>query len=324
MALVPLKALIKPQKMRASWLTYGVVDKSRRKKKKGASGILGVKKGTGFKEMIKGKRDESSLVNLDDLFDGPETPQDGLDEAVIGRAREAFRRAYGKARKALRELVRKARGKKKPKVRPKPKVKKARLPDRVRSKGKPGGIQPKAPPPSEPRAGPEPPPQAKVSKIKTLPVPPIPKVSREPPPVKALQKKAPEIPKRPKGLGPEIPFPKTAKIRRTKAGRLKGAVNYSNMYKHMVRAIHNSVVDRGYPTRGTPAKASQAIARGRMIKYGYAKRKKKEGGVADRFGIELTGKGVNRNWRRHTTAEPRGVTIHKDRDYWAIIATDPL
>lgn len=119
--------------------------------------------------------------------------------------------------------------------------------------------------------------------------------------------------------GPRIPMPAQIKQRKRK-GR---AVNQSDFYKHVVRAIYNTGTQTGYPFRGTAAKSSQAIARGKMIKWKYARRAKKKGGVPDRYAIALTGAGVNRNKRKHRR-EPRVVRIAKDRDYQAIVAMDPL
>lgn len=114
-------------------------------------------------------------------------------------------------------------------------------------------------------------------------------------------------------------------IERSKVGRppkKRGPLNTSTFYQHVVRAIYNTGLTTGYPFRGTPEKSSQAIARAKMIQWGYARRKQNKGGIPDRRSITLTPKGVVRN-RKHQK-EPGGTKAAKARSYQYIYNRDPL
>lgn len=99
-------------------------------------------------------------------------------------------------------------------------------------------------------------------------------------------------------------------------------VGNSTMYKHVVRAVYNSLIKRGSATRGSPEQAAQKIARRQMIKWGYARRKKVAGGGRDRLQIALTGRGKKASMRH--AREPASVRRRKDRDFWRIAKSDPL
>lgn len=118
--------------------------------------------------------------------------------------------------------------------------------------------------------------------------------------------------------GNRVPMPAEIK-KRQRAGK---DVNQSDFYKHVVRAIYVTGIKNGYPFRGTPAKSAQQIARAKMIKWGYASRASKKGGVPDKLSIKLTGAGIKRG-KKHQ-GEPRVIRVAKDRDYRSIVATDPL
>jgi hypothetical protein len=122
--------------------------------------------------------------------------------------------------------------------------------------------------------------------------------------------KTPEAVKRRKG-------PKGGK------GVYKPAVSHADLYKHMTRAIYVGGKQRGYPFREGASKSSQKIARAMLIKWGYAKRASKKGGIPDRRRIEMTPKGQKRSFMRHAH-EPTGVKRAKDLDYQAIVARNPL
>lgn len=107
------------------------------------------------------------------------------------------------------------------------------------------------------------------------------------------------------------------KKKRGRPKKKKDVVNRSEMYKHMVDAIYKSIKKTGYKTRGTPETAAQMIARGQMIKHGYAKRRSKAGGIPDRRKIKLTAKGKKRS-RKHA-GEPRSVRLKKDRLFKKIV-----
>ncbi len=102
----------------------------------------------------------------------------------------------------------------------------------------------------------------------------------------------------------------------------KPDVNTSAMYKHVVRAIYNNGKRRGYNFRKSASRSSQEMARRQMIKWGYAMRKKKKGGIPDRRGINLTNKGKRRSSTH--SREGAGILRAKDSDYRAIVARDPL
>jgi hypothetical protein len=106
-------------------------------------------------------------------------------------------------------------------------------------------------------------------------------------------------------------------------GKYRPAVNHSELYKHMVRAIYVTGKQRGYPFREGAAKSSQKIARAQLIKWGYARRSSKAGGIPDRRRIQMTSKGQKRSFFRHAN-EPTAVKKAKDMDYQAIVARDPL
>jgi hypothetical protein len=125
--------------------------------------------------------------------------------------------------------------------------------------------------------------------------------------------------KRPPELDPAIEPPKVAKERPPG----QGAINHSDFYRHVVRAIYNRIKATGYPTRGTPAHSSQAIARGRMIDWGYARAKTTRGGVDDERTMKLTPMGQARNIRKHAK-EGSAKRRAKQADYDAIVARDPF
>jgi hypothetical protein len=110
---------------------------------------------------------------------------------------------------------------------------------------------------------------------------------------------------------------------RLRTGQSKQAVNVSNMYQHMVRAIYNRGISTGYGFKKGASRSSQEIARRKMIQWGYAGRKKKQGGIPDRRGIKLTTKGKNRSSRRHSR-EGSATLAAKAAEYNNIVARDPL
>lgn len=100
----------------------------------------------------------------------------------------------------------------------------------------------------------------------------------------------------------------------------KKPVNRSAMYKHMVVAIYDRIKGTGY-AYGTDAEAARMIARGNMVKYGYAKRRKNrrsKKGKADKRQIKLTSKGKKRS-RKHAR-EPGGVIARKNKKFAKIAA----
>ncbi len=100
----------------------------------------------------------------------------------------------------------------------------------------------------------------------------------------------------------------------------KKPINRSAMYKHMVVAIYDKIKDTGY-AYGTDAEAARKIARGNMVKYGYAKRRKNrrsKKGKADRRQIKLTSKGKRRS-RKHAN-EPSGDIATKNKKFAKISA----
>lgn len=229
-----------------------------------------------------------------------------------GPPTSSFNRAIGKAAKKMTAKKKAQAVKRKRKVvttrRPKPGIKPRRSAS-VRPSGKPGGIAPRkqSKPTAAPGAGSLPP-------KKALPKDPGRKGSKQWLDVSGW----------PSNWDTSAPGPKVDPPSEVKKRRRKGAgVSQSDMYKHVVRAIYVTGKQNGYPFSGTAAKSSQAIARAKMIKWGYARRTKKKGGVPDRFVITLTPKGQQRNKKKHVR-EPRAVRAAKGRDYRAIVATDPL
>jgi len=102
----------------------------------------------------------------------------------------------------------------------------------------------------------------------------------------------------------------------------KKAVNRSTMYKHVVRAIHDSGKRRGYSFRKSPGRSSQEMARQQMINWGYAMSKTDRGGIPDRRLIKLTPKGKRRSSVH--AREPKGMLAKKELDYQRIVARDLL
>ena len=100
----------------------------------------------------------------------------------------------------------------------------------------------------------------------------------------------------------------------------KKPVNRSAMYKHMVVAIYDQIKGTGY-AYGTDAEAARKIARGTMVKHGYARRRKNrrsKKGRADKRQIKLTSKGKRRS-RKHAN-EPGDVRSKKDKKFADIAA----
>lgn len=98
----------------------------------------------------------------------------------------------------------------------------------------------------------------------------------------------------------------------------KKPINRSAMYKHMTVAIYDAIKGTGY-ARGTDAEAARRIARGQMIKHGYARRaRNRKTREVDRRQIKLTGKGKRRSSKH--AREPAGVRRKKDKKF-AQIAT---
>jgi len=111
---------------------------------------------------------------------------------------------------------------------------------------------------------------------------------------------------------------KDQRRRTTKAkSKSRKEVSKAAMFKHMTVAIYKSILDRDYSVRGSPEQAAQAIARGRMVKWHYARRKKAAGGVSDRLAITLTGKGKSRS-KLHSR-EPSRVIKRKDKQFQRIV-----
>lgn len=260
-----------------------------------------------------------------------ELPQDVLDEALrdwLAKAKSSASRAV----KAVARRIAQALGRKKrptPK-KPEPKIR-PRKTGEVRPKGKPGGI-PKPPPPSLPQ--PIKPPPSAPTQPSTKPRKPGYTWGELQKMRKAAEKNPAEWPSNWDTTAPGPPvsapakgepseFEKRRRGPKGKLGKYKPAVNQSDLYKHMVRAIYVTGKQRGYPFREGPAKSSQKIARAQLIKWGYARRSSKAGGIPDRRRIQLTPKGQKRSFFRHGN-EPRGVKRAKDMDYMNIVAQDPL
>lgn len=265
---------------------------------------------------------EDELYNL---------PEDVLDEALkdwLAKAKASTSRAV----KSVAKRIAQALGRKKKAAPPKPIPKiQPRERTKVRPKGKPGGIPPAPPkdtlepikePPQSPTQPPTKPrkPQYTWDELQKL--------------RKKGEKDQAEWPANWDTTAPGAPVsmpgkkePPEAVKRRTgpRGGKAqyRPAVSNSEMYKHVVRAIYVTGKANGYAFREGPARSSQKIARGKMIKWGYAKRASKAGGVPDRRRIELTGKGQQRSFRRHAN-EPVAVKRAKDLDYQAIVSQDPL
>jgi len=259
-----------------------------------------------------------------------ELPEEVLDEALrdwLTRAKKTASRAVKAVTKRIAHAL--SRKKKPTPERPQPKIQ-PRARAKVRPKGKPGGI-PKAPP----KVVPEP--------VKPPPVSPTqpPTKPRKPEYTWADLQKLREKGKKDPGEwpanwdttapGPPISMPKDktpeAVKRRLgpkgKPGKYKPTISQADLYKHMTRAIYISGKKRSYPFRHGAALSSQKIARGQLIKWGYAKRASKAGGVPDRRRIEMTPKGQKRSFMRHSM-EPTAVKRAKDLDYQAIVAQNPL
>jgi hypothetical protein len=139
---------------------------------------------------------------------------------------------------------------------------------------------------------------------------------------------------------PTVPTAKIDKDRQDRTKQKKPRVSDAVMYKHMVRAIYHSLKGReardraaGYIKRrpvtkygrkisGSSEIGAQKIARSVLVKYGYAGRRKRQGGVRDRTMISLTGKGKQRNLKHRR--EPKDQKDRKSAEYWQIVGTDPL
>lgn len=262
-----------------------------------------------------------------------ELPEDVLDEALrdwLAKAKTSASRAV----KAVAKRIAQALGKKKKPAPPKPEPRiRQRQPGEVRAKGKPGGI-PKPPPPSAPQPL-KPPPMAP-SQPPTKPQKPQYTWDELQKARQAAEKDkdpalwpanwdttAPGPPVSAPAKGEPSEFERRRQGPKGKPGKYKPAVAHADLYKHMVRAIYVNGKQRGYAFRETPALSSQKIARAMLIKWGYAKRASKAGGVPDRRRIEMTPKGQKRSFFRHSS-EPSGVKRAKDMDYMNIVAQSPL
>jgi hypothetical protein len=277
------------------------------------------------------------VVSIESMTD--DELQEVLDEGLrdwASRAGKAVSRAARKVvSRAAKEVAKRAKRLQQSmdKKRPKPKKEKPTIKPRavapVRPKGKPGGI-----PPAPPKSIPEP-----------VKPPPSPTVSTTKPrkpeytwaELQKLRKKGSkdtgEWPANwdTTAPGPPVSMPKdktpeTVKRRQGPKGRkgvYKPSVSHADLYKHMTRAIYVGGKQRGYAFREGASKSSQKIARAMLIKWGYAKRATKKGGIPDRRRIEMTPKGQKRSFMRHAH-EPTGVKRAKDLDYQAIVARSPL
>lgn len=262
---------------------------------------------------------------------GEMTPEE-MEEALgdfLARAGKSVSRAAKRAASRIKGIFKK---KAEPKALPKPEKPEPKIKDRVkakvRPKGPPGGITPRTPPPP-----PEPvkPPVTTTTSI-TKPRPPVLSKKDLDAARKAAKKDQAAWPANWDTTAAGAPVSRPKGTRATyiqrglgpkgRPGKFKPAVSHSAMYQHVVRAIYVNGTQRGYAFRESPAVSSQKIARAKMIKWGYAKRATKKGGITDRRRIALTGKGSRRTIGHHAK-EPPAVLKAKSQDYANIVRRGP-